>query len=73
MVGKGIRGGICHTINQYAKTNKYMRDYNENIESSYFKYWFVNNLYGWAMSQKLLDLYMVLSGLKVKLNLVKVS
>ena len=74
MVGKGIRGGICHTINRYAKTNnKYMRDYNENIESSYFKYWFVNNLYGWAMSQKLLDLYMVLSGLKIKLNLVKVS
>ena len=53
MVGKGMRGGICHTINRYAKTNnKYMKVYDKNIELSYFKYWDVNNLYGWAMSQK---------------------
>ena len=50
MVGKGMRGGICHTINRYAKTNnKYMKVYDKNIELSYFKYWDVNNLYGWAM------------------------
>ena len=31
MVGKGIGGGICHSIYQYAKTNnKYMKDYNKN-------------------------------------------
>ena len=54
MVDKGIRGGICHTIHQYAKAiNKYMKNYHKNKESSYLKYWDVNNLYGWAMSQKL--------------------
>ena len=31
-----------------------MKDYNKNKESSYLKYWDANNLYGWAMSQKLL-------------------
>ena len=54
MVEKGIRGGICHSIYQYAKAkNKYMKDYDKNKESSYLKYWDVNNLYGWAMPQKL--------------------
>ena len=33
--------------------NKYMKDYYKNKESSYLKYWNVNNLYGWAMSEKL--------------------
>ena len=30
-----------------------MKDYNKNKESSYLQHWHVNNLYGWAMSQKL--------------------
>ena len=54
MVEKGIRGGICHSIYRYAKANnKYMKDYDENKESSYIQYWDVNNFFGWAMSQKL--------------------
>ena len=44
MIGKGIRVGICHVTHQYAKANnKYMKDYDKNKESSYLKYWDVNN------------------------------
>ena len=54
MVEKGTRGGICQAIHRYAKANnKYMKNYNKNIESSYIEYLDANNLYGWAMSQKL--------------------
>ena len=35
-VEKGMRGVICHSIYQYAKANnKYMKNYNQNKESSY--------------------------------------
>ena len=54
MVEEGIRGGICHSIHRYAKANKYMKDYNKNIESSYIQYLDANNLYGWDMSQRFL-------------------
>ena len=30
-----------------------MKDYDKNKGSSYLKYWDLNNLYGWTMSQKL--------------------
>ena len=54
IVEEGIRGGICHAIHRYAKANnKYMKDYDENKESSYIQYLDANNLYGWAMRQKL--------------------
>ena len=51
---KGIRDGICHAIQRYAKAiNKYLRNYDKNKESSYIQCLDANNLYGWAMSQKL--------------------
>ena len=54
MVEKGIRGGICHSIQRYAKANnKYMKSYNNNEESSYIQYLDANNLCGWLMSKKL--------------------
>ena len=54
MVEKGIRGGTCHAIHRHANANnKSMKNYNKNKESLYIQYLDGNNLYGWAMSQKL--------------------
>ena len=51
---EGIKGGICHAVHPYAKANnKYMKNYDENKESSYIQYLDANNLYGPAMSEKL--------------------
>ena len=48
MVEKGIRGGICQAIHRHAKeNNKYMKNYDKNIESSYLIYLYANNLFGW--------------------------
>ena len=67
MVEKGIRGGICHATHMYAKANnKYMKNYDKNKESLYIQYLDANNLYGWAMSQKL-----PVDGFKWKKNILK--
>ena len=72
IVEKGIRGGIYHAIKRYAKANnKYTKGYDMNKESSYLKYWDVNNAYGWAMSQKF-PVNNLLSGSKILLSLTKI-
>ena len=54
MIETGIRGGICHSIYRNAKVNnKYMKEYDQNKESSYLQYWDLNNIHGLAMLQKL--------------------
>ena len=54
MFEKGIRGGISHISKRYAEAhNKYMKDYDPEKPSSYIQCLDANNLYAWAMSQKL--------------------
>ena len=54
MTESGIRGGICQLIHRYAEANnKYMKNYNKSIESSYLIHLNANNLYGWVMSKTL--------------------
>ena len=72
MVEKRIRGGIFRTIHWYAKANnEYKKDYDKNKESPYLKYWDVNKLYAWAMSQKLP--VNDFDWLKILFNLMKIS
>ena len=53
-VEKGTRGGICQPIHRYTKANnKYMKNFDKDIISSYLMYLDANNVYGWVMSQKL--------------------
>ena len=55
MAEKGTRDGICHAIHRYAEVNNiYMKNYDNNTTLLYPMYLDANNLYGWAMSQKLL-------------------
>ena len=50
----GIGGGMCQVRHRYAKaSNKYLTNHDKNKESSFLEYVDANNLYGWAMSQKL--------------------
>ena len=53
-IEKGMRGGISYIAHRHAQANnKYMKNYDQEAESSYIMYQDARNLYGWAMSQKL--------------------
>ena len=55
MLQKSICNGITQALEDYAKANnKYMKDQcNPDETRTYLQYLDVNNLYGWAMIQKL--------------------
>ena len=54
MTEKGIRGGTWQASHRHVKANNpYMKSYDKDTVSSYLEYLETNNLYGWAMSQKL--------------------
>ena len=72
VIEKRIRGGICHAIHKYVKANnKYTKNYEKDFKSLYHIYLDANNLYGWAMSQKLP--VNGLNGKKIYLNLIHTS
>jgi len=53
-IEKGLRGGISYIAHRYARANnKYLSDYNPKLDDSYLMYLDANNLYGWAMIQRL--------------------
>ena len=54
MIEEGMTGRMCQSTHSYAKANnKYMKNYDKSIESSYLTYLDANNLDRWTMSQKL--------------------
>ena len=47
MIEEGIRGGMCQSVHRYANANnKYMKNHDKGIESSYLTYLDANNLNG---------------------------
>ena len=53
-IEEGVSDGITQVIlKKSVANNKYMDNYDENKESSFFQYLDVNSLYAWAMCQKL--------------------
>ena len=54
MVQLGMRGGVSTINHRHEKANnRYMKTHEKEKEESYIMYLDANNLYGWAMSQKL--------------------
>ena len=53
-IEKGMRGAISYIAKRCSKANnKCMKCYDSGEESKYITYLYVNNLYGWVMSQYL--------------------
>ena len=51
---KGRRGRMCHISKRYSEANnKYIIDFDPNTQSKFIQYLDANNLYGWAMIQRL--------------------
>ena len=51
---EGIRGAICQSIHHYeTANNKYIKNYNKNVISSFLQYLDANNLYELAICKKL--------------------
>ena len=66
---KVLRGGISCIAKRYAKANKkYMNDYDPKNLSAFTSYLYMNNLYGWAMSEHLP--YEGFQGLKMLMSLM---
>jgi hypothetical protein len=53
MIQDGIRGGISMISKRHAKANNKLKDYDPSEPSVYIPYSDENNMYGWAMCQKL--------------------
>ena len=53
-IEKGIRRGISYISHRHSTANnKYMKNFDPTKKSKYIVYLDANNLYGWAMQQKL--------------------
>jgi len=55
MIEKGLHGGYSNigSIRDAKSNNKYLHDFDNTLPTSFIMYEDMNNLYGWAMSQKL--------------------
>ena len=53
-IEKGLRGEISYIAKRYAKANnKYMNDHDPKKPLRFIPYLYMNNLYGWTMSEYL--------------------
>ena len=53
-IGKGLNGEISYIAKRYVKANnKYMKDCDPTKPSKFINYLYMNNLYGWGLSEYL--------------------
>ena len=57
LIEKGLRGWISYIAKKHSKVNnKYLNDYHPIKPSTFISYLDMNNSYGWAMSEYLINL-----------------